>query len=179
MLEMLEMCKNILPTSGRIELPKSCTTSTMNLHMVYFSWIPQNNARLQLSWKFGESKCNSHWDITLTTSHGTNYVLNEHIHFSQHDPYAIWMILWYSYSASFKNRTETWLIYCINELIWHLLYPWWSWPTWPKCDTILDNAVLQLSCMFDESQSIRECTSPAEALSERKEIHRWAPEGLN
>ena len=38
-----------------------------------------------------------------------NYVLKEHLNLSQHDAYAIpsGMILWYSYSASFKNQTET------------------------------------------------------------------------
>ena len=38
-----------------------------------------------------------------------DYVLNEHLDFSQHDPYAIpsEMILWYSYPASIKNQTET------------------------------------------------------------------------
>ena len=43
------------------------------------------------------------------TSHGMHYVLNEHLYFSQHGPYAISseMILWYSYSASFKDQTET------------------------------------------------------------------------
>ena len=67
-------------------------------HMAYFSWIPQNNARLKPSCKFGESKCDSCWHITLTTSHDMNYVLNEHLDFSQHDPYAIpsVMILWCS-----------------------------------------------------------------------------------
>ena len=54
----LETCKNPRPTSGWSELTKSCTTSTMNFHMAYFSWIQQNNARLKLSCKFGESKCN-------------------------------------------------------------------------------------------------------------------------
>ena len=54
----LETCKNPLPKSGWSELTKSCTTSTMNFNMAYFSWIPQNNARLKLSCKFGESKCN-------------------------------------------------------------------------------------------------------------------------
>ena len=38
----------------------------MNFHMAYFSWIPQNNARLKLSCKFGESKRNPYWHITLT-----------------------------------------------------------------------------------------------------------------
>ena len=54
----LGTCKNPRPTSGWSELTKSCTTSTMNFHMAYFSWSPQNNARLKLSCKFGESKCN-------------------------------------------------------------------------------------------------------------------------
>ena len=94
----LETCKNARPTSGWSEFTKSCTTSTMNFHMAYFSWIPQDNARLKLSCKFGESKCNPYWHITLTTSHGMNYVLNQHLDFSQHDPYAIpsVIILWYS-----------------------------------------------------------------------------------
>ena len=38
----LETCKNPRPTSVLSELPKSCTTLTMNFHTVYFSWIPQN-----------------------------------------------------------------------------------------------------------------------------------------
>ena len=49
----LVTCKSHRPTSGRSELAKSCTTSTMNFHMMYFSWIPQNNASLKLSCKFG------------------------------------------------------------------------------------------------------------------------------
>ena len=60
----LETCKNPRPTSGLSELPKSCTTSTMNFHMMYFSWIPQNDVKLKLSCKFGESKCNPYWNIT-------------------------------------------------------------------------------------------------------------------
>ena len=54
----LETCKNPRPTSGWSELTDSCTTSTMNFHMAYFSWIPRNNAKFKLSCKFGESKCN-------------------------------------------------------------------------------------------------------------------------
>ena len=77
----LETCKNPRPTSGWGELTKSFTTSTMNFHMAYFSWIPQNNARLKLSCKFGESKCNPCKHIILTTSHGMDYVLNEHLDF--------------------------------------------------------------------------------------------------
>ena len=77
----LETCKNPRPTSGWSELTKSCTTSTMNFHMAYFSWIPKNNAKFQLSCKFGESKCNPCYHIILTTSHGMDYVLNEHLDF--------------------------------------------------------------------------------------------------
>ena len=69
-----ETSKNPRPRSGRIELCQSCTIWTMNFHMAYFSSIPQNNARLKPSWKFGESKYNPYWGVTLTTSHGPNYV---------------------------------------------------------------------------------------------------------
>ena len=43
------------------------------------------------------------------TSHGTHYVLNEHLDFSLHGPYAIpsEITLQYSYSASFKDQIET------------------------------------------------------------------------
>ena len=100
--------KTLQPTLGWSELPKS-SPSTMNFYMVYFSLIPQNNARLKLSCKFGESKCKPYWIITSMTSHGMHYVLNEHLDFSQHGPYAIpsEIILWYSYSASFNDQTET------------------------------------------------------------------------
>ena len=42
------------------------------------------------------------------TSHGTNYVLNELLNFSQHGPYEIpfKMISWYSYPVSFENQTD-------------------------------------------------------------------------
>ena len=54
----------------------------MNFHMAYFSWIPQNNARSKLSYKFGESKRNPCKHIILTTSHGMDYVFNEHLDFN-------------------------------------------------------------------------------------------------
>ena len=56
---------------------------------VRFSWIPRNNARLKLSCKLGESKCNPRDNIL--TSHDTNYVLNEHVlaQSGQYAPYAI------------------------------------------------------------------------------------------
>ena len=50
---MLETCKSPRSTSARSELAKSCTTSTMNFHMMYYSWIPKNNASLKLPCKFG------------------------------------------------------------------------------------------------------------------------------
>ena len=74
----LETCKNPRPTSGWSELTKSCTTKTMNFHMAYFSWIPQNNARLKLSCKFGESKWNPYWVIVFMSSSDSNYVANDH-----------------------------------------------------------------------------------------------------
>ena len=74
----------------------------------YLPLIPQNIVRLKLSCKFDESECYPYRDISTTTSHGTNYVFNEHLDFSQYYPYAMpsEMILWYSYSV-FKNQTET------------------------------------------------------------------------
>ena len=36
------------------------------------------NAALKLSCKFGELKWNPNWLIMLTSSSGTNYILNEH-----------------------------------------------------------------------------------------------------
>ena len=88
--------------------PKSCPTSTKNFHRVHISQIPQNNARWKLFCKFGEWKYNPYWDITLETSHDTNYVPNKHLDFSKHGPYAMpsKMISWSSYPASFKNQTE-------------------------------------------------------------------------
>ena len=75
----LETCKNPRPISSWSELTKSCTTSTLNFHMAYFSWIPQNNARSKLS------LVNQNvilFNIShLTTSHGMDYVLNEHLDF--------------------------------------------------------------------------------------------------
>ena len=79
------------------------------------------HTRLKLACKFSESKYHPYWDSTLATSHDTGYVLDEHIDFSQHDPNAIpsEMILWYSYSVVSRIKLKAWLIYCINERIWH------------------------------------------------------------
>ena len=116
----LETCKNPRPTSRWSELTKSCATSTMNFHIAYFSWIPQN-ARLKLSCKFDESKCNPYWYITLTTSHGMNHVLNEHLDFSQHDPhqcpYAITSVIVIQLIWKFQesNWNPDWFIALMNS----------------------------------------------------------------
>ena len=49
-----------------------------------------DNAMLQLSCRFGESKCHSYWVTMLTNSSGTNHVPNKHEDFDQCDPYAIY-----------------------------------------------------------------------------------------
>ena len=115
----LETCKNPRPTSGWSELTKSYTTSTMNFHMAYFSWIPKNNARLKLSCKFGESKCNPYWHITLTTSYGMNHVLNEHKDFDQFGSFTIpsEIVLYQSHPESLVNQ---------NEILSELLSTSWS-----------------------------------------------------
>ena len=129
-------------------------------HAQYQLWnstILQNSARINLSWKFGESKCNPYWYITWMTSHGTNHVLNEHLDFSQHSRYATPsdMILWYSYPASFKNQTEI-LIELLNQrnhltlIISLTIIKILANKT--ICNTITDNAMLQLSFKFDESK---------------------------
>ena len=71
--------------------------------------IPQNDARLKLSWKFDESK------------YGTKYVLNEHLNFSQYDPYAIPSEIYCDTAVLQVSRIKLkpWLIYCINDLIKH------------------------------------------------------------
>ena len=44
---------------------------------------------LKLSYKLRESKWNPPWLIALTSSTGTNYVLNEHEDFDQYGSFAI------------------------------------------------------------------------------------------
>ena len=48
-----------------------------------------DNAMLKLSWKFGESKWNPCWLITLKSSTGTNHVPNEHEVFDQYGPFIV------------------------------------------------------------------------------------------
>ena len=150
----LETCKNPRPTSGWSELTKSCTTSTMNFHMAYFSWIPQNNAKFKLSCKFGESKCNPCWHITLTTSHGMDYVLNEHLNFMP-----TWhicniisdnIVIQLTWKFQESNWNPDWFIALMDSFDTNYIFTKnkKSWPIWPKCNTIPDNAMLQLSWKF-------------------------------
>ena len=54
-----------------------------------FSWIPQNNARLKLSCKFGESKWNPYWVTMLMSSSDSNYVANDHEDVDKYVSFAI------------------------------------------------------------------------------------------
>ena len=63
---------------------------------------------LKLSSKFGESKWNLNWIIVLTSSSGTNYVLNMHEDVDQYDSYAIptKIMPYQSYPKSLVNQNE-------------------------------------------------------------------------
>ena len=63
---------------------------------------------LKLSCKFGELKWNPYWIIVLTSSSGTNYVLNGHEDVDQYGSYAIpsKIIPCYSYPESFVNQND-------------------------------------------------------------------------
>ena len=67
-----------------------------------------DNAMLQLSSKFDESKWNPCWLIALANSTGTNHGLNKHEDFDQYGPYAIpsEVMPCYSYPTSLVNQTE-------------------------------------------------------------------------
>ena len=52
-----------------------------------------------------ESKYIPYWDMILTTSHGTNYVYNDHLYFRQHGPYAIPSDVNHD-TAILENQTE-------------------------------------------------------------------------
>ena len=91
----LETCKNPRPTSGWSEPTKSCITSTMNFHMAYFSWIPQDNARLRkrLGWK--------RWDIEI------NFGKRMFIH----------MIIAYN-NQNYNECVDTHVILILEKRIW-------------------------------------------------------------
>ena len=61
---------------------------------------------VKLSWKFDKSKWYPYWVIVLTSSSGTNYVLNEHEDVDQYDSYAIpsELALYQSHPESLVNQ---------------------------------------------------------------------------
>ena len=67
-----------------------------------------DNAMLQLSCKFDESKWNRYWVNMLKSSSGTYYVLAEHEDVRQYGPYVIPFELMpcHSYPASLVNQIE-------------------------------------------------------------------------
>ena len=62
----------------------------------------------KLSWKFGESKWNPYWVIVLTSSSGTNHVLNEHEGVDQYGSFATpsELMLYQSHPESFVKQNE-------------------------------------------------------------------------
>ena len=68
----------------------------------------RDNAMLKLSCKFGELKWNPCWLIMLTTSSGTNYVVNEHENVNQYGSLAIpsEIMLYQSHHESLVNQNE-------------------------------------------------------------------------
>ena len=66
------------------------------------------NSMLKLSWKFGESKWYPYWVIVLTSSSGTNYVLNEHEDVDQYGSFSIQskLVLYQSHPESLVNQNE-------------------------------------------------------------------------
>ena len=64
---------------------------------------------LKPSWKFGEPKWNPYWVIVLTSSSGSNYVLNEHEDVDQYGSFAISSEIMpcLSYPVSLVNENET------------------------------------------------------------------------
>ena len=66
------------------------------------------NAALKLSCKFGELKWNPCWLIMLTSSSGTNYILNEHEDVGQYGSFAkpSEIMPYQSYPESLVNQNE-------------------------------------------------------------------------
>ena len=94
----------------------------------------------------------------ILTSHGTNYALNEYLDFTQYDPCAIpsEVIPWYSYPVNLRISSwkPYWVIMLTNLLgtdkVLNELKK--CWLIWSTCDTISDNAMLQLCCKCGESK---------------------------
>ena len=84
---ILETYKNPQPTS--VNASKVMHNINYEFSHGAFFINSKYNARLKLSCKLGESKCNPYWDMTLTTSRDTCHVLNEYLDFRQYGPYAI------------------------------------------------------------------------------------------
>ena len=63
---------------------------------------------LKLSWKFGGSKRYPYWVNVLTSSWGTNYVLNEHEGVDQYGSFSIpsELVLYQSHPESLVNQNE-------------------------------------------------------------------------
>ena len=63
---------------------------------------------LKLSWKFGEYKWYPYWVIVLTSSFGTNFVLNEHEGVDQYGSFSISfeLVLYQSHPESLVNQNE-------------------------------------------------------------------------
>ena len=64
---------------------------------------------VKLPCKFGESKWYPYWVIVLTSSYGTNYVLNEHEDVDQYGSFPILseLVLYQSDPESLVNQNET------------------------------------------------------------------------
>ena len=67
-----------------------------------------DNAMLQLSCKFDESKWNPYWVNMLTSSSGTDYAFNEHADVDQYGSFAIpsEIILYQSHPEILVNQNE-------------------------------------------------------------------------
>ena len=67
-----------------------------------------DNAMLKLPCKFGESKWYPYWVFLLTSSSGTNYVLNEHEGVDQYGSFSIpsELVLYQSHPESLVNQNE-------------------------------------------------------------------------
>ena len=109
---------------------------------------------LHLFCQFCESKLNPCGLIVLTSSSGSNCVLNEHDHFDQYNPYTIPSEIMtccsYGYQV-WSIKFKSLLTYCVKNNSYYIK-SWRErfWPIWLICNAIGENAILQLSFMFGE-----------------------------
>ena len=91
-------------------------------------WLIYNtiwdNAISKPAWKFGEPKWNPYWAIVLTSSSGTNHVLNKHE----------------------ASNIGFIMVHGLNEG----QQAWRFWPMWLIYNTIWDNAISKPSWKFGE-----------------------------